>query len=48
MKFINNKKKLYLSLLIVFLVYILDRITKIYVLHLSQGNFETRYIHLNI
>lgn len=39
MKFINNKKKLYLSLLIVFLVYILDRITKIYVLHLSQGNF---------
>ena len=39
MKFINNKKKLYLSLSIVFLVYILDRITKIYVLHLSQGYF---------
>ena len=39
MKFLNNKKRLYLNLSIVFLVFILDRITKIYVLHLTQGNF---------
>ena len=39
MKLIENKKKLYLNLFIVFFVYILDRISKVYVLHLTQNNF---------
>ena len=39
MKLIENKKKIYLHLFIVFFVYILDRISKVYILHLTQNNF---------
>ena len=39
MKFTHNNKKFYLNLSIVFFVYLLDRITKIYILHLTQDNF---------
>jgi len=51
MKFIQNNKKFYLNLSIVFFVYILDRITKIYILHLTQNNFGTEIFsskYLNI
>ena len=39
MKLIENKKKFYLHLFIVFFIYILDRISKVYILHLTQNNF---------
>ena len=39
MKLIENKKKIYLYLFIFFFVYILDRISKVYILHLTQNNF---------
>ena len=51
MKFIQNNKKFYLNLSIVFFVYILDRITKIYILHLTQNNFGSEIFsskYLNI
>ena len=51
MKFIENNKKFYLNLSIVFFVYILDRITKIYILHLTQNNFGSEIFsskYLNI
>jgi len=51
MKFIQNNKKFYFNLSIVFFVYILDRITKIYILYLTQNNFGSEIFsskYLNI
>jgi signal peptidase II len=39
MRFIQKSKKLYLNLFFVFFVFILDRTSKIYILHLSENNF---------
>ena len=39
MKFIENTKKIYFNLVIVFFIFFLDRITKVYVMYLSQKNF---------
>ncbi len=39
MKFIYNTKKLYLNTLIIFFVFVLDRISKIYILYLTKNNF---------
>ena len=39
MKFKENTKKIYLNLIIVFFIFFLDRITKVYVMYLSQKNF---------
>ena len=51
MKFIQISKKLYLNLFFVFFVFILDRATKIYILHLSKNNFGSEIFsskYLNI
>ena len=51
MKFSYDTKKLYVNLSIVFFVYFLDRITKFYILSLSQNNFEVEIFsskYLNI
>ena len=39
MKFIQKSKKLYLNLSVVLFIFFLDRISKIYVMHISQNNF---------
>jgi len=39
MKFKENTKKIYLNLVIVFFIFFSDRITKVYVMYLSQKNF---------
>ena len=46
-----NIKKLYLHFSLVFFVYILDRVTKVYILHLSQNDFgreifSSRYLNI--
>ena len=51
MKFPLNIKKLYLHFSLVFFVYILDRVTKVYILHLSQNDFgreifSSRYLNI--
>jgi len=39
MKFIQNSKKFYLNVSVVLFIFFLDRISKIYVMHISQNNF---------
>ena len=51
MKFPLNIKKLYLHFSLVFFVYILDRVTKVYILYLSQNDFgreifSSRYLNI--
>ncbi len=51
MKFKQKSKKLYLNLFFVFFVFILDRTTKIYILHVSKNSlgseiFSSKYLNI--
>ena len=51
MRFIQKSKKLYLNLFFVFFVFVLDRTSKIYILHISKNNFGSEIFsskYLNI
>ena len=51
MRFIQKSKKLYLNLFFVFFVFVLDRTSKIYILHVSKNNFGSEIFsskYLNI